>query len=281
VKNKRTLWIVLAAVGLLAVIAVVVILTRPQGSSTARAIVAPSASVSAPAIATPTPTPTPTPTTTAVPIPADALLVITGTANDVSGAKLAISIVVHQPVSKDDPAVAADLAQLTTQCSSDPNWTYSVIPESGIMLTDITATPIGATPWPATSEVIMYPGNQGELEVVGGAGLSPSVHYKSPALSVCESLPAIFGPAQATVAGMLDPRWAHQPPVPSPNYYRWEANSYGFASFGSDGNANPSVSISDCSVVVTDAAKAFGFDPAAWSASTTQDHVTCWGGRPE
>jgi hypothetical protein len=254
VKSRRTLFIVIGAIVLLVIAALVVfLLTRPHATVALTPTNSPTSAATA--------TPTPTPTATAASIPADALVVITATAIDTSGAKLAVRMIVHQPVGRDDAAAASDLAQLTSQCGDDPNWAVYMEPESGIERVDVSAVPVGSLAWPTASEVSLWPSSS-NLTISGGSGIAPSIHYaNTPPLPPCENKPAIYGAAQGTVTATMWARESYGAPVQSPNHYRWEEQEYGFsAANGPDGP----VTFSDCTILVTDAAKAYGFDPSIW-----------------
>jgi hypothetical protein len=221
----------------------------------------PSGSPSAAPTPTPSVTASVTPTPTPAPLAADALVVITATAMDASGAQLALTMVVHQPVSMSDPAVTADLAQLSGECESDSNWAVQNEAESGIERVDVTAIPLGTVAWPSGSEVSFWPTNN-NLKVASGTGVAPSVHYENdPPLPPCENQRAVYGAADGTLSVLMWARAGVDEPVDSPNLYRWIQQDYGF--FGASGPDGP-VTIGDCTVRVTDAARAFGWDESLW-----------------
>jgi hypothetical protein len=229
-------------------------LSRPPAGSPSAA---PTPTVSATASETPSPTPAPTST----PLAADAFILITATATDASGAQLALTMVVHQPVSTSDPATAADLARLSGECGSDSNWAVQNEPESGIERVDVTAVPLGSVAWPSGSEVSFWPTNN-NLKVASGSGIAPSVHYQNdPPLPPCENQRALYGAANGTVSVLMWARAGFGEPVDSPNIYRWIQQDYGF--FGASGPDGP-VTIGDCTVRVTDAARAYGWSESLW-----------------
>lgn len=268
-KTTRARWIALAAVALVAIlVVVVVILTRPSASPVARGV---ATSTPSPPPSTPAPA-SPTPTAAAPAIPSDALVVVTATATDVSGAKLGLRMVVHRPLGFADAAAAPALAQLTSACSTDENWNVTAEPESGIEQVDFTSTPFGSIAWPSSAEVTVWPSNS-LIRVISGQGVSPSQHYANTSHPVvCQYLPAVYGPAAGSSTVLLWARAGFQQPVASPNFYRWQQNDYGFGA--ASGPQGP-VTISDCTVTVTDAASAFGFDPAVWT--TMNDAYDCKG----
>lgn len=250
--SRRRLWILVGGLVILLVAAVILffLLSRPpSGSPSAAPTPTPSATASV----------TPTPTSTA--LAADALVVITATATDASGAQLALTMVVHRPVSASDPVAAADMSQLLGECGSDPNWAVQNEPESGVERIDVTAVPVGAAPWPSGSEVSFWP-STANLKVVSGTGLAPSVHYQNdPPLPPCENQRALYGAADGTASVLMWARPAFGDPVDDPNIYRWIQQDYGF--FGASGPDGP-VTISNCTVQVTDGARAYGWDESLW-----------------
>jgi hypothetical protein len=259
--SRRARWILVVALAalLIAVVVIVLLLMRPP--VTTPASTRPAAS------ATPTPAPTPTPTATTAAIAADALVVITATATDTSGARLSLTMVVHKPLGRNDPAAASRLAQLSGQCGSDPNWATQAEPESGIERIDVIAVPAGSGVWPAGSEVSIW-ATDNNLKVADGTGITASAHYRNdPPLPPCQDQKAIYGPADGSVTALMWARAGFDQPVDSPNIYRWIQQEYGF--FGADGPDGP-VTIADCSIVVTDAARAYGWEPSLWRESVDQ-----------
>ena len=269
--SKRTRWILIGAVALIVVVVLVIVLVtlnqRPK--SVDRPTPVGSSDTPSPAAS---PTPSASPTASTPPLAADALVVVRATATDTSGAQLALTMVVHQPVGKDNPSVASDLAQFVSQCRTDPNWATEAEASSGIEHVDVTAVPIGASAWPASSEISVIASNNNIL-LRSGSGLTPSVHYVSdPPRHPCELISGIYGPANGTATVLMWARPGFGMPVQSPNVYRWENWEYGF--FAADGPAGP-VAISNCTVTVTDAGHAFGWDPAIWHESN--DGFSCEG----
>jgi hypothetical protein len=252
--SRRRLWILVGVLVIVLIAAVILFLMLsrpPSGSPSAAPTPTPSATASE------TPTPTPTPTSLA----ADALVVITATATDASGARLALTMVVHKPVSTSDPAGAAALAQLSGECGADSNWAVQNEPESGIGRIDVKAVPLGTVAWPSGSEVSFWPTNN-NLKVTSGTGVAPSVHYQNdPPLPPCENQRALYGAANGTVSVLMWARPAFGDPVDDPNIYRWIQQDYGF--FGASGPDGP-VTIGDCTVRVTDAARTYGWNESLW-----------------
>jgi hypothetical protein len=260
--SKRTRWILLGILALLLVAAIVLFfLFLPVSSPTKPA---PSSA----------PTGSVTSTSTAKPIAADALVIVRATATDASGARLALTMVVHRPVAKTDPAVADDLALLTADCASNPNLHFATDePQSGIERIDVTAAQLGDAAWPQASEIPIMP-LSGMIKTDTGPGIEHSVSYLGdPPPSACENVFSVFGEAEGTLHVFLLPWEIQGDPIESPNTYRWVHQEYGF--FASLGPGGP-VSISNCTVEVTDAASAFG-----WRADLWQEHeddpYSCFG----
>jgi hypothetical protein len=274
--SKRTKWILIVAAAILAVVVIVIIvllLLNQQVKGTDQ--VSPPASQSASPSTSETPSPpsaTPLPTPSVAPLAADALIVVRATATDASGAQLALRMVVHKPVSKNAPAASADLARFVDRCTSDPNWATEAERSAGIERVDVTATPRGTTTWPRASEVSVFASNNNIL-LRSGVGLASSVHYANhPPLHRCERLTGLYGQADGTVSVLMWARPGFGMPVQSPNIFRWQNWEYGFTAAG--GPDGP-VTVSDCTVTVTDAANDFGFDPSIWRENA--DSYICEG----
>jgi hypothetical protein len=214
---------------------------------------------------TPTATPTPSETATAEVVPADALVVVTATATDVSGAQLDLRMVVHQPVSKSDPSAAGQLAALTSACTPEHDWAaIAAEAGSGIETVDVTATQRGAIDWPATAEIELFPLSDGfhpKLPTGTGIDYTVAMHNEVPQPTHCFDIMSLFGEADGGFSLYMFPREYLGEPISAPNVYRWNSLEYGFESVDDAG----SIQFSDCSVVVTDTAHAFGWDAGLWT----------------
>ncbi|TAL41682.1 MAG: hypothetical protein EPN91_10035 [Salinibacterium sp.] len=256
--SKRTRWILLAALAIIVAAAIVLFFLFLPFSQPA-----PTAS----------PTPTSVATPSAAPVAADALVVVRTVATDSSGASLALTMVVHRPVDKDDPSVVGDLARLDSDCARDANLpAVDSDAGAGIERIDITASQQGSTEWPAASEIPIMP-LAGNLKTSSGAIIAPSASYaNSPPLPRCQRVLSLYGAGRGTLTVFLSPRETVGSPLDSPNTFRWLKQEYGFfASQGPEGG----LSFAHCTVEVTDAARDFGWTADAWHE--TEDQYSCNG----
>jgi hypothetical protein len=262
VKSKRARIITIGIAGLAGLAIIILLLVLINSPKSVPNIPMIPAMSDAPYDSVPPASPAPDPPTpTAAPLARDALVVVRATATDSQGAQLSLEMVVHQPVSINDASAATDLASMNSQCRSDPNLATIAEPTSGIERADVTAVPLGSSTWHAASEISVFASNN-NIRVRSGSGIAPSVHYQNdPPLHDCEVISAFFGPAHGTVSVLMWAREGFGLPVQSPNYFRWVQQEYGF--FAADG-PNGSVTLSDCTIDVTDAARAFGWDASLW-----------------
>lgn len=235
----------------------------------------------------PVPAPTPAPSTaSATPtaaadddpaaseLPDDAVLVVSANVHDAAGDGLALRLVVHRSYAWDSPEGAPLAAAMTSGCAGALDesvydgqlWSFAAI--------DVTATPLGSTPWPGDPAVpleywvTLDPTSAFLALADSGFPLQdPTVDSATPH---CDRDRFIPGAGSGTlIVGFQGDTDAVDA---AGHFTRWANHRYGFSTQIIAGGSSFSGPVTECTFVVTDLGASLGGGAASWVEQRDDTH---------
>lgn len=230
------------------------------------------------------PSGTPTSTETTAPVDEldpDVLLVVTATVTADNGAALDLRMEVHKATAWSDASAPDRPALMTSTCDGSLDASVYEANLWSFLLVDVTATPVGATAWPADKRIRLWPGSVvgEELVALASDGFlveDPDVDDATPH---CVRDRYVYGAGEggliAGIQGDTDEVTA------AGNFTRWANQRYGFVAREVAGQTAESAGmvVSNCTFEVTPAGVELNGGAAWWG-----DHVDdsdCYTGSAE
>lgn len=202
------------------------------------------------------------------PLPGDAVLGVSAVATDPDGAALQLTAIVHRSVAWDSPEGAPLAAMMTAGCAGALDdsvyaadlWSFAVI--------DVSATELDGG-WAAGPEIAVHPTSEFLALASDGALVELAATPETPH---CDRSRVLTGAGSGRLVvgfrGDTDAVGA------AGNFTRWANHRYGFG-------VASGLTLSECSVVVTELGASLGGGADTWSTVDTATECTTGTGLPE